>query len=206
MEKEEILKQVNDICDTHKFNLVDANKEKFVDKMIERTDFTAENFDNDKFKSDLEFMLESSFHFQSGKLAQEAAEWKKKEQDYLKKINQKPKADVELPKVELSEDVKSALEEIQNFKNEKLATQKRSEVMKESLKKIREDLHDDFKLFFEDEQIDATKDASELANHYTARFQKLFKNKVGDVKPLSSDSRGNSFMDYLDKKRDIKLD
>ena len=83
MEKEEILKQVNDICDTHKFNLVDANKEKFVDKMIERTDFTAENFDNDKFKSDLEFMLESSFHFQSGKLAQEAAEWKKKEQDYL---------------------------------------------------------------------------------------------------------------------------
>ena len=26
MEKEEILKQVNDICDTHKFNLVDCEQ------------------------------------------------------------------------------------------------------------------------------------------------------------------------------------
>lgn len=188
MTKEDVLQKANEYCTEKAYTnetLTDEFKDKFSDFFSKKYPDAA--IDDESALSDLKFNLDTAFSATSkGVTAKQKAfeeresEFKRQIEELNKKLGEKDGKAVEIPK-ELQEQI----EELKAFRNAEAQKVKFKEVMRIAKDGIRQDLHQSFERFAETATVDIEKDSKEQAEALVARFQDIFKDTIGDIKPFA---------------------
>ena len=212
MTKEEVLQKVNDYCTEKQYTtatLTDSFKDKFADH-FQKADPDGSIDDENVIKS-LKFALNSAFSSASELATVKTAEFTSKENDYkgqIEKLNEKIKSGAQKQKpqdAQLSEEVQNQLKELQAFKDEKTRQEKLSNIIKLAKAGIRQDLHASFDKFAEDYEATMDDDEKEQASYLTKRFQDIFKDSIGDIKPLAPKQVQKRDEEFLASLKKIKV-
>ena len=104
--------------------------------------------------------------------------------------------------VELPDEVKQQLAELEKFKDAKSKKDKFDEIVKLAKKGIRPDLYASFEKYAQEYDVTLDSTSEEQAKKLTARFQEIFKDSIGDIKPLApkvSQKRDEEFVASIPK-------
>lgn len=187
MTKEEVLQKVNDYCSEKSYTsetLTEDFKDKFAGFFAQR--YADKDFSDD-LVADLQFNLNTAFSATSKGITEKQKAFEAKENDYKLKIEelekQKDVKPVEEPSI--SDEIKKKLAELDAFKNEQRKSEKFKEVLAQAKKSVRSDLHRSLENYATDFNVTLEEDTAEQAKKLTSRFQEIFKDSIGDVKPLA---------------------
>ena len=192
MTKEEVLQKVNDYCNEKSYTsetLTDEFKDKFADffakKYSEETAIDAEGVEDDlKFNINTAFSATSkgltakqqAFSTEKTQLENQIAEVKKQ----IKTPTPPKPTQQDLP-----QEVKDKLDRLEKFEVETRKQEKFEEIMTLAKKGVRQDLHPSLVNYAKDYVVTLEESAEEQAKKLTARFQEIFKDSIGDIKPLA---------------------
>lgn len=192
MNKDEVLQKVNDYCSEKSYTsetLTDDFKDKFSDffaKKYPETDVNDENA-----IADLKFNLNTAFSATSKGITSKMKSFETKENEYKRQIAELTKkinpddGGTTSQTVELPNEVKSQLEELERFKDEARKRDKFKEVVSLAKKSVRQDLHKSLENYASDFAVTLDETSEEQAKKLTTRFQEIFKDSIGDIKPLA---------------------
>ena len=190
MTKEEVLQKVTDYCNEKSYTsatLTDAFRDKFADH-FQKANPDAD-INDEAIIASMKFAINTAFSSASDIVTLKTNEWTTKENDYktqiqdLQKKVKKPTTQEDEPK--LPEEVAKQLKELQEFKDAQNKQEKFANVMKLAKAGIREDLHASFDKYAKKCVIDMGKEDKEQADAFRAEFQEIFKDTIGDIKPLT---------------------
>ena len=85
----------------------------------------------------------------------------------------------------MPDEIKRQLEELESFKNEQKRNEKFKEVLALAKDGVRQDLHSTLEKYAKDFQVSLDEDSKEQAKKLTAKFQDIFKDSIGNIKPLA---------------------
>jgi hypothetical protein len=206
MTKEEVLQKVNDYCNEKSYTeetLTSEFKDKFSEffakKYSEETAIDAEGI-----LDDIKFNINTAFSATSKGLTSKQKAFETKENEYKNTIAElnkkigKPQEKI----VELPDDVKQQLAELEKFKDAKSKKDKFDEIVKLAKKGIRPDLYTSFEKYAQEYDVTLDSTSEEQAKKLTARFQEIFKDSIGDIKPLApkvSQKRDEEFIASISK-------
>lgn len=204
--KEMVVESINTYCTERKYGsetLTDDFKEKFSNIFVKKYD--QQDVEESDVIADLKFNLDTAFNASLGLKNVQDANFTKKEDDYKKQIEelkkQKPRQQQQ-QETELPEEVKNQLKELEDFKNNARKREKFNEVLELAKKGVREDLHRSFEKFASDFAVTLDETSEEQAKKLTTRFQDIFKDSIGDIKPLAprqTQKRDEEFLSSLPK-------
>lgn len=204
--KEMVVESINTYCTERKYGsetLTDDFKEKFSNIFVKKYD--QQDVEESDVIADLKFNLDTAFNASLGLKNVQDADFTKKENDYKKQIEelkkQKPRQQQQ-QETELPEEVKNQLKELEDFKNNARKREKFNEVLELAKKGVREDLHRSFEKFASDFAVTLDETSEEQAKKLTTRFQDIFKDSIGDIKPLAprqTQKRDEEFLSSLPK-------
>ena len=206
MTKEEVLQKVNDYCNEKSYTeetLTSEFKDKFSEffakKYSEETAIDAEGI-----LEDIKFNINTAFSATSKGLTSKQKAFETKENEYKNTIAElnkkigKPQEKI----VELPDEVKQQLAELEKFKDAKSKKDKFDEIVKLAKKGIRPDLYASFEKYAQEYDVTLDSTSEEQAKKLTARFQEIFKDSIGDIKPLApkvSQKRDEEFIASISK-------
>ena len=206
MTKEEVLQKVNDYCNEKSYTeetltseIKDKFSEFFAKKYSEETAIDAEGI-----LEDIKFNINTAFSATSKGLTSKQKAFETKENEYKNTIAElnkkigKPQEKI----VELHDDVKQQLAELEKFKDAKSKKDKFDEIVKLAKKGIRPDLYASFEKYAQEYDVTLDSTSEEQAKKLTARFQEIFKDSIGDIKPLApkvSQKRDEEFVASIPK-------
>ena len=206
MTKEEVLQKVNDYCNEKSYTeetLTSEFKDKFSEffakKYSEETAIDAEGI-----LEDIKFNINTAFSATSKGLTSKQKAFETKENEYKNTIAElnkkigKPQEKI----VELPDEVKQQLAELEKFKDAKSKKDKFDEIVKVAKKGIRPDLYASFEKYAQEYDVTLDSTSEEQAKKLTARFQEIFKDSIGDIKPLApkvSQKRDEEFVASIPK-------
>lgn len=213
MTKEEVLQRANDYCSERSYDsetLTDEFKDKFADFFAKRHE--SAGIDDDGIMDEIKFNLDTAKSAASRGIASKQTSFSTKESELnrqieeLKKkiVNPQPKPTPQ-QKVELPEDVKKQLEELEKFKNEQSKNEKFKSVVALAKKSIRQDLHASFDEFVDGSEVKLDKDDKEQAEALVQKFQKIFRDSIGDIKPLAPRQIQQRDEDLLASVKEVKV-
>lgn len=204
--KEMVVESINTYCTERKYGsetLTDDFKEKFSNIFVKKYD--QQDVEESDVIADLKFNLDTAFNASLGLKNVQDADFTKREDDYKKQIEelkkQKPRQQQQ-QETELPEEVKNQLKELEDFKNNARKREKFNEVLELAKKGVREDLHRSFEKFASDFAVTLDETSEEQAKKLTTRFQDIFKDSIGDIKPLAprqTQKRDEEFLSSLPK-------
>ena len=190
MTKEECLQRVNDYCNERSYDeatLTTDFKDKFADFFSKK--YPETGIDDETALADLKFNLDTAKSAASKGRASLQQGFESKENDYKnqiaelnKKLGKKPTT-IETPVI--PKELQDQLDELKRYKNEEVKKTKFASIMELAKKGIRQDLHKSFETFANGTNVDLEKEDKEQANALVLRFQEIFKDSIGDVKPLA---------------------
>ena len=188
MTKEEVLQKVTDYCNEKSYTsatLTDAFKDKFADH-FQKADPDGDINDENVLKS-LKFALNTAFSSASELATVKATEFTSKENDLKSQIAELKKKIPATPKVEptIPQEVQDQLNELKAFKDAKSKQEKLANIMTLAKAEIRQDLHKSFDTFASEYEVKLDKEDKEQANALVKKFQEIFKDSIGDIKPLA---------------------
>lgn len=206
MTKEEVLQKVNDYCNEKSYTeetLTSEFKDKFCEFFAKKySEETA--IDAECILEDIKFNINTAFSATSKGLTSKQKAFETKENEYKntiaelnKKIGKSQEKIVELP-----DDVKQQLAELEKFKDAKSKKDKFDEIVKLAKKGIRPDLYASFEKYAQEYDVTLDSTSEEQAKKLTARFQEIFKDSIGDIKPLApkvSQKRDEEFVASIPK-------
>ncbi len=206
MTKEEVLQKVNDYCNEKSYTeetLTSEFKDKFSEFFAKKySEETA--IDAECILEDIKFNINTAFSATSKGLTSKQKAFETKENEYKntiaelnKKIGKSQEKIVELP-----DDVKQQLAELEKFKDAKSKKDKFDEIVKLAKKGIRPDLYASFEKYAQEYDVTLDSTSEEQAKKLTARFQEIFKDSIGDIKPLApkvSQKRDEEFVASIPK-------
>ena len=108
-------------------------------------------------------------------------------------------------KQELPEEVKQQLKELQDYKDEKVKKDKFTNIVKMAKKEIREDFHNSFDEFASDYDVVIDDDDEEQAKYLVKRFKSIFKDSIGDIKPLAPKVQQKRDEDFISQIPKVKV-
>lgn len=193
MTKEEVLQKVNYYCTEKQYTsetLTDEFKEKFADFFAKK--YPEASADDETAMNDLQFNLNTAFSATSKGITAKQKAFSVKESELLKQIEElKKQVDKgEKPKnVELPKEVQERLERLEQFELAQTEQEKRKKIIDSAKKNIREDLHKTFENYAKDFIVDLKEDVDVQSKKLTDRFQEIFKDSIGDIKPYSPTQR-----------------
>lgn len=206
MTKEEVLQKVNDYCneksyteETLTIEFKDKFSEFFAKKYSEET-----AIDADGILEDIKFNINTAFSSTSKGLTSKQKAFEAKENEYKNTIAElnkkigKPQEKI----VELPDEVKQQLAELEKFKDAKSKKDKFDDIVKLAKKGIRPDLYTSFEKYAQEYDVTLDSTSEEQAKKLTARFQEIFKDSIGDIKPLApkvSQKRDEEFVASISK-------
>lgn len=190
MTKEEVLQKVNDYCTEKQYTnstLTDGFKDKFADH------FQKANPDGDindtNVQSQLHFALKTAFSSASELATLKANEFVTKENAYKSQIEELkkkiPTVTPPPPQAVVPQEVQDQLKELQAFKDEKSRQEKLTNIMALAKQGIRQDLHKSFDNYAKDYVVKLDKEDKEQADALVSRFADIFKDTIGEIKPLA---------------------
>ncbi|MFW5517352.1 MAG: hypothetical protein ACOCPA_00675 [Segatella copri] len=188
MTKEEVLQKVNDYCNEKSYTeetLTSEFKDKFSEFFAKKySEETA--IDTEGILEDIKFNINTAFSATSKGLTSKQKAFETKENEYKNTIAElnkkigKPQEKI----VELPDEVKQQLAELEKFKDAKSKKDKFDEIVKLAKKGIRPDLYASFEKYAQEYDVTLDSTSEEQAKKLTARFQEIFKDSIGDIKPL----------------------
>lgn len=208
MTKEEVLQKANEFCNEKGYTsetLTDEFKEMFSDFFAKKNQEAS--IDDEKMIEDLKFNLKTAFSASSRGITSRQKSFDEKESEYKRQIeeleNQSKKKKVEKSsEIELPDDVKRQLTELEAFKNQQKKNEKFKEVLELAKKSVRNDLHKSLENYANDFAITLDETSEEQAKKLTTRFQEIFKDSIGDIKPLApkqTQKRDDEFLSSIPK-------
>lgn len=190
MTKEEVLQKVNDYCTEKQYTtatLTDAFKDKFADH-FQRANAEGDINDENVQKS-LKFALNTAFSSASELATVKTTEFTTKENGYksqiaeLQKQIKTPTPPPDEPKI--PKEVQDQLDELKAFKDEKSKQEKLKAILALAKAEIRQDLHASFDKYADGYEVKLDKEDKEQAKTLVTKFQEIFKDSIGDIKPLA---------------------
>ena len=190
MDKEQVLQKVNDYCNEKSYTnetLTDEFKEQFAGFFANR--YAESDIEDEKVIADLQFNLNTAFSATSKGITTKVRAFDAKEQDYKRQIEELNKKTSDSQDTQqdngLSDELRQQLAELQSFKNEQKKGEKFKEVLSLAKKNVRQDLHKSLENYAADFSVSVDEPSDEQAKKLTARFQEIFKDSIGDIKPLA---------------------
>lgn len=211
MTKEEVLQRANTYCSERSYDsetLTDDFKDKFAEFFAKRHE--AAGIDDDGILDEIKFNLDTARSAATKGLAAKQKTFESKESDYknqIAELNKKiadPKQQ-QPQQLELPEDVKNQLAELQKFKNEEAKKNKFNEIVALAKKDIRDDCLSDFDIFVKDYEVKEDVAVEEQAKRLHTRFQEIFKSKIGDIKPLAPKQVQKQEDEFIDSIPKVKV-
>lgn len=213
MTKEEVLQRANDYCNERSYDastLTDDFKDKFADFFAKK--YPAETpIDDETALADLKFNLDTAKSASAKGRTSLQSEFTTKENDYKNQIAElnkrivNPNQQQQQPTLELPEEVKTKLAELEKFKNEEAKKSKFLEIVELAKKGIRQDLHGSFDTYAKDYEAKLDATSEEQAKRLTERFQAIFKDSIGDIKPLAPKQVQKQDEDFLNSIPKVKV-
>ncbi len=187
MTKEEVLQRANDYCNERSYDestLTAEFKDKFADFFAKRN--PEGDINDEAILSDLKFNIDTARSAALRGISFANKAFETKENDYKKQIAEltKPKEEPPTP-TELPEDVKKQLQELEKFKDDAKKREKYKEVVDLAKKSVREDLHKSFEVYAADFAVNLDETTEEQAKRLSNRFQDIFRDSIGEIKPLA---------------------
>ena len=188
MTKEEVLQRANEYCNERSYDestLTTEFKDKFADFFSKKYPDTA--IDDESALADLKFNLDTAKSASAKGRTSLQSDWESKENDYKTQIAElnKKLGKKEQPKFEVPKELQDQLDELKKYKNEEVKKTKFASIMDIAKKGIRQDLHKSFETFATGTNVDLEKTDKEQADALVSRFQEIFKDSIGDIKPLA---------------------
>lgn len=193
MTKEEVLQKANEYCDEKGYNnetLTDDFKDKFADF------FSKKNPDGDindeGIINDIQFNLNTAFSAASkGITAKQKAydemvvEKNRQIEELNKQVSNAKSKGQDKVETQISQELQAKLDELEQFKKEAKIKDKTREVLELAKKSVRPDLHKSLENYATDFAVSMDETSEEQAKKLTERFQAIFRDSIGSVKPLA---------------------
>lgn len=202
-----VTESISNYCAERKYGtetLTDGFKEKFSNSFVKK--YEGQDVEEQSVLTDLHFYLDTAFNASLDINKELTSQFTTKENDYKSQIaelkKQKPRQQQQQQETELPEEVKNQLKELEDFKNNARKRDKFNEVLELAKKGVREDLHRSFEKFASDFAVTLDETSEEQAKKLTTRFQDIFKDSIGDIKPLAprqTQKRDEEFLSSLPK-------
>lgn len=189
MTKDEVLQRANDYCNERSYDestLTSEFKEKFADFFAKKN--PEGNIDDEAVIADLKFNLDTARSAALRGISVTNKSFEEKEKNYKTQIEElnKKLGNIKPPKtVEIPKEVQEQLDELKKFKNEEAKSKKFKNILELAKKGIRQDLHKSFETFASGIDVSLDKEDKEQADSMVVRFQEIFKDSIGDIKPLA---------------------
>ena len=208
MTKEEALQKVNDYCNEKSYTnatLTDGFKEKFAEHFAKR--YPDALADDETAIADMKFAINSAFSGASAIITDKTKEFETKVNDYKSQIEElnkkitptKPK-EVQIPK-----ELQDQLNELKKFKDEQFKQEKLKNILKLAKAGVRQDLQTSFDKFAKEYEVKLDKEDKEQADALVAKFQDIFKDTIGDIKPLAPKQTQKRDEEYLASIPKVKI-
>ena len=188
MTKEEVLQKVNDYCNEKSYTtatLTDAFRDKFADHF--QREHAEGDINDEAILSSMKFSINTAFKSASDIATIKANEFTSKENEYKaqieelqKKITPNPQP---TPPPAVSPEVQQQLDELKKFKEGQQKQEKLQRILEIAKEGIRDDLHASFDTFVSDYDVDLNKEDKVQAESLVKKFQDIFKDSVGSIKP-----------------------
>lgn len=188
MTKEDVLQKANDYCTEKAYTETLTNE--FMDKF---SDFFSKKYaetdaDDEAMIADLKFNLDTAFSATSKGITSKQKAFEDKENEYknqiaelTKKLEKKPKTTE--PKI--PQELQDKLDRLEAFELTQRKQNKYKAVLELAKKGVREDLHKSFEKYASDFSVNLDETDEEQAKRLTNRFQDIFQDSIGDIKPLA---------------------
>lgn len=208
--KEMVLESMNTYCTERKYGsetLTDGFKEKFSNFFVKK--YEGKDVEEADMISDLHFNLDTAFSASVDINASLKSAFETKENTYRtqidelnKKLEKKPKQEkvVEIPK-----ELQDKLDRLERFEDEQRKQEKYKSVLELAKKGVREDLHKSFEKYAADFAVNLDETDDEQAKKLTARFQDIFKDSLGDIKPLAPKQTQKQEKEFIESLPKIKV-
>ena len=186
--KETVLESMNTYCTERKYgseNLTDGFKEKFSNFFVKK--YEGKDVEQEEMIADLHFNLDTAFSASVDINSALKSSFDAKKTEYENQIAElnKKLGKKEQPKFEVPKELQDQLDELKKYKNEEVKKTKFTSIMDIAKKGIRQDLHKSFETFATGTNVDLEKTDKEQADALVSRFQEIFKDSIGDIKPLA---------------------
>lgn len=210
--KEQVLESMNTYCTERKYGseaLTDGFKEKFSNFIVKK--YEGKDVEEADFTADLHFNLDTAFSASIDLKNTLTSQFTTKENDYknqITELNKKianPQQQQQQQQLELPEDVKQQLAELQQFKTEQSKQEKRKTIMELAKKNVRQDLHSSFVNYAADFEVQLDKDDKEQADALVAKYQKVMQPTYGDIKPLAPRQVQKRDEEILESIKEVKV-
>ena len=210
--KEQALESMNAYCAERKYGseaLTDGFKEKFSNFIVKK--YEGKDVEEADFTADLHFNLDTAFSASIDLKNTLTSQFTTKENDYknqITELNKKianPQQQQQQQQLELPEDIKQQLAELQQFKTEQSKQEKRKTIMELAKKNVRQDLHSSFVNYASDFEVQLDKDDKEQADALVAKYQKVMQPTYGDIKPLAPRQVQKRDEEILDSIKEVKV-
>lgn len=209
MTKEEVLQKVNDYCNEKSYTnttLTDGFKDKFAEH-FQKANADAD-INDENILTSMKFALNTAFSSASAVITDKTKAFEAKETELTKQIEELKKKVAKPAKekeIEIPEDVKEQLKELEKFKDAQNKQEKFKNIISLAKQKIRQDLHKSFENYAKDFQVELEASDEEQAKKLTSRFQEIFKDSIGDIKPLAPKQTQKQEEEFIESLPKIKV-
>jgi hypothetical protein len=118
-----------------------------------------------------------------------------------KKIAKKPKEkEVEIPK-----ELQDKLDELEKFKDAQRKQEKYNSVLALAKKGVRDDLQASFEKYAAEFAVNLDETDEEQAKRLTTRFQDIFRDSIGDIKPLAPKQTQKQEQEFIESIKKVKV-
>ena len=209
MTKEEVLQRANDYCNERSYDgetLTDEFKEKFADFFVKR--HPEASIDDEGIDDEIKFNLDTARSAAVKGLAKkqtnfdsEKTELTRQIEELNKKLAKKPKEkEVEIPK-----ELQDKLNELEQFKDAQRKQEKYKSVLALAKKGVREDLQMSFEKYASEFTVNLDETDEEQAKRLTTRFQDIFRDSIGDIKPLVPKQTQKQEQEFIESIPKVKV-
>ena len=209
MTKEEVLQRANDYCNERSYDgetLTDEFKEKFADFFVKR--HPEASIDDEGIDDEIKFNLDTARSAAVKGLAKkqtnfysEKSELTRQIEELTKKLSRKPKEkEVEIPK-----ELQDKLDELEKFKDAQRKQDKYNSVLALAKKGVREDWQMAFEKYASEFAVNLDESDEEQAKRLTTRFQDIFGDSIGDIRPLAPKQTQKQEREFIESIPKVKV-
>ncbi len=208
MTKEEVLQKVNDYCTERQYTsstLTDGFKDKFAEHFVKSN--PEGDINDETVLNSMRFAINTAYSSACDIATVKTNEFTQKENGYKSQIEELNKKVVnpQAQKVEIPDEIKNQLAELEKFKANQSKQEKFKTIVGLAKNEIRRDLHASFEKFAADYEVKLDKEDKEQANALVSRFQEIFKDSIGDIKPLSPSVAKKMDEEFLASIKEVKV-
>lgn len=189
MTKEEVLERTNNYCNERSYDketLTDEFKNKFADFFAKRHE--AANIDDEGILDEIKFNIDTAKSAASKGITLKQASFESKESDYKRQIEELKKLGNQTPPAQepiISKELQDKLDELERFKDEQRRVEMYNSILAKAKENVREDLHKSLENYAKDFSVKLEETSEAQAAKLVARFQEIFKDSIGNIKPLT---------------------